>query len=323
MPLLRDDRDFDVAIQRTARQLGDLAPSFVEKDYWVTQVLRSLAVRFPGGFLFKGGTSLSKGYGIIERFSEDVDILVVPHAQATIRQMEALLREMTEAVAADLGLEWEAHRPPGRGRDAHRADHLRYTQLIQAGVDVGIRPDTVLLETGYSEGHEPAEMVTIRPLVAQLEQLNAGEYEDTIEFQVRALQPRRTLIEKLFALHHVATRAAAGERLEADRFGRHYYDVYKLLDHQATRRLLQHERAQFDHLVQEVERVSARHFGGTTPRPAGGFATSPAFDQGGDLELRNWLRDRYDQALVLVQPGVHRPTFGDVLQRIHQSSELL
>ena len=43
MPLLRNDRDFDVAIQQTARQLGDLAPSFVEQDYWVTQVLRSLA----------------------------------------------------------------------------------------------------------------------------------------------------------------------------------------------------------------------------------------------------------------------------------------
>ena len=273
--------------------------------------------------MFKGGTSLSKGYGIIERFSEDVDILVVPRAQATIREMEGLLGEMTVTVAGDLGLRWEEHRAPGRGRDANRGDHIRYVQLIKSGVEVGIRPDSVLLETGYSEGHEPAEMVTVSLLVAQLEGVNPEEYEDTREFRLRALQPRRTLIEKLFALHHVATLAAAGEFLESDRFGRHYYDVYKLLDHQPTSRLLQNEREQFDHLVLEVERVSARHFGGTTPRPEGGFATSPAFDQGDKTELRNWLRERYEQALVLLLPGVRRPTFGDVLKRIHRSAALL
>ena len=323
MPLLRDDRDFDAAIQRAAQQLGNLAPSFVEKDYWVTQVLRSLAAHYPGGFLFKGGTSLSKGYHIIERFSEDVDILVVPRARATVRQLEEHLQRMTEAVAADLGLDWEQQRPPGRGRNAHRADHLRYAQVIRAGLDIGIRPDTVLLETGYSEGHEPAEMVTIRPLLAELEGLNPGEYDDLNGFDVRALQPRRTLIEKLFALHHVATEAAAGRFLEADRFGRHYYDVYKLLDHQPTRQLLQNDRDEFDHLVLEVQRVSALHFGGTAPRPAGGFATSPAFDPGDDRELRAWLQERYNQALALLPAGIRRPTFGNVLQRVQQSADLL
>jgi predicted nucleotidyltransferase component of viral defense system len=105
--LLRDDDGFDVAIGRAAEALGGLDPSFVEKDYWVTQVLRALHTEYPGGFLFKGGTSLSKGYGIIERFSEDVDILVVPLAGASIRETEAHLRAITGAVAAYLGLEWE------------------------------------------------------------------------------------------------------------------------------------------------------------------------------------------------------------------------
>ncbi|HEX6508053.1 MAG TPA: nucleotidyl transferase AbiEii/AbiGii toxin family protein, partial [Chloroflexota bacterium] len=269
------------------------------------------------------GTSLSKGYGIIERFSEDVDILVVPPADATVRQKEARLLEMTEDVAQELGLEWEEHRPPGRGQVAHRADHVRYVPLIRAAVDVGIRPDSVLLEPGYSEGHEPSEMVTIHPLVAQAPGVNPADYDDTSDFTVRALQPRRTLVEKLFALHHVATQAAAGEFLEVGRFGRHYYDVYKLLDHRATRQLLENHREQFDHLVREVQRVSALHFGGTTARPEGGFATSPAFDQGDNEELRTWLRQQYDQALVLVQPGVRPPTFREVLRRVQQSAALL
>ena len=57
-----------------------LHSQFVEKDYWVTQTLRILYEDYPGHFIFKGGTSLSKGFGLIERFSEDVDVLVVGEA---------------------------------------------------------------------------------------------------------------------------------------------------------------------------------------------------------------------------------------------------
>lgn len=102
MGLLRDDPEFATALGQAARDLGDLDPSFVEKDYWVTQVLRALHAEYPGAFLFKGGTSLSKGYGIIERFSEDVDILVVPPAGASNREREAHLRAITGAIAAHL-----------------------------------------------------------------------------------------------------------------------------------------------------------------------------------------------------------------------------
>jgi Nucleotidyl transferase AbiEii toxin, Type IV TA system len=97
MTLFGDEDGFDVAIGRAAGALGDLDPSFVEKDYWVTQVLRVLQTEYPGDFFFKGGTSLSKGYDIIERFSEDVDILVVPLAGASIREGEAHLRAITGA----------------------------------------------------------------------------------------------------------------------------------------------------------------------------------------------------------------------------------
>ena len=100
MALLRDaGDDFASAIDNAAQTLG-LAPTFVEKDYWVTQVLRELHVRYPGGFVFKGGTSLSKGYGLIDRFSEDVDILVLPAKDDSARAREKLLASISIDVAS-------------------------------------------------------------------------------------------------------------------------------------------------------------------------------------------------------------------------------
>lgn len=264
MGLLRDDSEFATALGQAARDLGDLDPSFVEKDYWVTQVLRALYDEYPGAFLFKGGTSLSKGYGIIERFSEDVDILVVPPAGASNREREAHLRAITGAIAAHLELSWEEARQPGRGRDASRGDFIRYVPIVRARVSVGIGPGTVLLETGYAGGHEPAEMVSITPLLCAPLGIDPREFDDTSPFTLRALEPVRTLIEKLFALHHIGTLYLRGERREEERFGRHYYDVFKLLDHPPTVKRLRN-RDGFDQIVKDVERVSGslveRHHG--------------------------------------------------------------
>jgi len=60
----RDRPDFYASIDAAAERLG-FSAAIVEKDYWVTQALRILARDFPGDFIFKGGTSLSKGYGLI------------------------------------------------------------------------------------------------------------------------------------------------------------------------------------------------------------------------------------------------------------------
>ncbi len=152
MPLFREESDFADSITEAARRLR-LTRAFVEKDYWVTQVLRTLHLLFPGGFLVKGGTSLSKGYGIIDRFSEDVDILVVRYADHSAASAETRLLGMTAGVAGALGLAWETARDPGRGGEASRGDVLRYPVTGRdPGLDTGIRTDGVLLETGFSGG---------------------------------------------------------------------------------------------------------------------------------------------------------------------------
>lgn len=274
----------------------------------------------PGGFLFKGGTSLSKGYRIIERFSEDIDILVVPLAGASNRQREAHLRAITGAVAAYLGLPWEEARAPGRGRNASRGDYIRYEPRIHAPLRIGIGSGAVLLETGYSAGHEPAEMVRTTPLLCEPLGIDPNSYEDTQPFDLRALEPIRTLIEKLFALHHIATLWTQGDVRDQDRFGRHYYDVYRLLEHPQTVRRLHQDREDFGQLVAEVERLSDLHFGGTTPRPQAGFAASPACSPDRGSELRRWLEAKFKEGLDLLPRQAAAPSFGQVVQRVNQFS---
>lgn len=77
-PYLHDLGDFPDLIQIVAAELG-IVPQLVEKDYWIMHCLHGLTTL---GFSFelKGGTSLSKGFGIIERFSEDIDIHIDPVA---------------------------------------------------------------------------------------------------------------------------------------------------------------------------------------------------------------------------------------------------
>ena len=75
--LFRDLGEFGPTLDAAAERLG-ISPTAVEKDYWVSEVLRALGRDFVGDFIFKGGTSFSKGFRIVERFSEDIDVLVLP-----------------------------------------------------------------------------------------------------------------------------------------------------------------------------------------------------------------------------------------------------
>lgn len=265
----RDEPDFGGAVEAAAKANGLSDPAFVEKDYWVTELLRFLAAEYPHDITFKGGTSLSKGYGIIKRFSEDVDILVLPDRGSSNREREAKLLVITERASKHLALRWEEHRRPGRGRHASRGDLIVYESVFHA-ITSAIVQDGVLLETGYGDGHEPKEVAKIRPLVADVLGEEADDYVDTSLFAIGVLEPRRTLIEKLYAVHHAGSHFLE-EGGNLPRIGRHFYDIFQLLDHRDTIEKLKRERERFESLCGEVERISAVRFGGVTQRPAGGL----------------------------------------------------
>lgn len=77
MNLHHDIKLFSDTLRATSQHL-DIKLGFVEKDYWITLVLSRLATsKYVSESVFKGGTSLSKGFNLIERFSEDVDIAII------------------------------------------------------------------------------------------------------------------------------------------------------------------------------------------------------------------------------------------------------
>jgi predicted nucleotidyltransferase component of viral defense system len=69
MIVFRDSSEFGPALRSTAEGLG-IPAAAVEKDYWVSEILRAMSREFGNDFVFKGGTSLSKAYRIVERFSD-------------------------------------------------------------------------------------------------------------------------------------------------------------------------------------------------------------------------------------------------------------
>ena len=101
MARFADLGEFAPTLDAAAERLG-ISPTAVEKDYWVSQVLRVLGRDFGGDFTFKGGTSLSKGYRLVERFSGDIDVLVLPGERGR-GATDTFMKAMADAAAAGVG----------------------------------------------------------------------------------------------------------------------------------------------------------------------------------------------------------------------------
>lgn len=93
---LFEHRDFEQAVIQASEHFGarGLRPALVEKDYYVTEALRIIAGTYGDKVIFKGGTSLAKGWNLIRRFSEDVDIFLDPRAFDPVLGKRGIDREL-------------------------------------------------------------------------------------------------------------------------------------------------------------------------------------------------------------------------------------
>ena len=269
--LLRLDADaFDALRDRCAEEFH-VDPGAIEKDYWATEVLRSVAV--PLGvvtqLIFKGGTSLSKAYKLIERFSEDIDIIVVIPPETSGNARKNTLRNLAARVDHDLGLTSD--------REAEGSGYLnaRYATPDRAPVDY--LTSGVLLEMGTRGGPAPNESRVVRALMSEtaerLDATSLAEYSDLSPFDVTVLAPERTLAEKLAFLHH---RATTNDVVVLAQGARHLYDVAMMLRHDYICDRLSAEV--MHELMKDVDARSEAAGWGYTPRPSSGFAASIAFD---------------------------------------------
>lgn len=315
-----DLSEFGPTLDAAAERLG-ISPTAVEKDYCVSQVLRVLAHSFNGDFIFKGGTSLSKGYRLVERFSEDIDVLVLPGERGR-GATDKLMKAMADSAATGVG--GSASGVGGSETGRHRSYEITYpasrkpTALIRT---------SVLLEMGVRGGPHPHTSVPISCLLGDaLEAAGAdiGQFDDLKPFEVAVLHPGRTLLEKLVLIHALAQQLAAHIDAPIDRrSGRHFYDVYQLLgDHQVLDLLA--DRDQTEAVMRSVEEINRAFFGGdgVEVRPASGFATCPAFDSTNAISTR--LRAAYEATMPELYFGTSPlPTWEQVCSRVAALHELL
>lgn len=222
--------DFDQAVLQAAEHFRSrgLRPAVIEKDYYVTEALRIIAAMAGDKIIFKGGTSLSKGWNLIQRFSEDIDIFLDPAAfepalgkRAIDRELKGL-RDSVDGHPALTFLAKESQTIGGFGR----ADRFSYKQHFGGVGEVAAH---VLLEAGTASGRQPTAVVELHSYIGQYfheRGLSLGA-EDEGAFSMRLLHFRRTFVEKLFAIHGKV------ELLKRDgrpigQYARHYYDLFQL-----------------------------------------------------------------------------------------------
>jgi hypothetical protein len=316
----RDLDEFGPTIIAAADQLG-ISPTAVEKDYWATQVLLALQRGFGSDFVFKGGTSLSKGYGILERFSDDLDILVLPRGRGK-GSTDRLMKSMGQAAAEAAGGQAQGY--GGSETGIHRAYRVSYPAVHEPTDAIAT---SVLLEMGVRGGPNPREQVSISGLLSAAlaaADTDLREYDDLSPFEVALLHPGRTLLEKLYVIDGLARKVSAGklntEKLR--RNGRHFYDVHKLLGSQQVLDLLA-DGDLVEQIMTSIEETSQEQFQATEElRPAGGFAASEAFAS--DSDVSRQMRRAYERIMPALYFGADPlPEWDDICARVQTYRDLL
>ncbi len=199
--------------------------SFVEKDYWITLVLSRLAnSKYVDDSVFKGGTSLSKGYNLIERFSEDIDIAIINDKGKTANEIKTLIRTIEKEITPDL-TELQMDGVTSKG------SRFRKTLFEYVTTDKGNANNKLIVEINSFANPFPYQRLTIQSMVFDF--LMQTKNEKHIEqynlqsFEVNVLNKEQTLLEKLVSLLRFSFEENAAERISEKL--RHFYDLYYLM----------------------------------------------------------------------------------------------
>jgi hypothetical protein len=311
--------DFRDLIVITASELR-IIPELVEKDYWVTCVLRVLArdSSVEKQIIFKGGTSLSKGWKLIDRFSEDVDLLTTgpgfsaPPGKAA---RAALFRRIIECVERETPL----NRPSVEGLPPEEREFLCFKGQSNCSVRLplpgrkigrGSNPvDYVFLEMGFRGGTHPIDTVRLNSLIGEAILVGrAGgpdrlsDYaEDFRPFEFVLLHPTRTFVEKLLALDAGFARGIDHVRT------RHYSDVCSLYTRFPEMSTFV-RGCEFRKLARDAIEIGNENFG-TKVDPDLNLAKSPALDL--KPEQIEVLERQYKAEAAYYFKG--QPAFGELL----------
>ena len=219
MNLHTDKKTFTDIIDTVSEETST-ARDIIEKDYYVTLIMKEF-FSDEEGLVFKGGTSLSKGYHLINRFSEDIDLNYIDH-NALSRSKRKQIKYALKDVAERCGLQISNFEDTRSNRDFNRYE-IEYEKSYPSST---ILKSNVIVEIAYQERSYPCEKVMINSLIG--EYLSSREVKDIIDrydlhpFEVTIQSCIRTFIDKMFAL---CDYYFANNIIE---HSRHLYDLHKI-----------------------------------------------------------------------------------------------
>lgn len=239
---LSDEQRKLVVSQASAKE--GINANLVEKDWWVCQVLKALySLPCAGNISFKGGTSLSKCWKLIERFSEDVDIAIdreflgfsgnLSKTQISDKLRRAACSYVREKLQYELR---DALIANGIGEDDFKI-HVNITPITTTD------PETIEVEYPSLFGNNPyirniikievsgrsmSEPVAEKTLQSIIDETFPDAVFAEQGFKVRAVLPERTFLEKIFLLHEEFSKPT--ENIRVERMSRHMYDIGQILN---------------------------------------------------------------------------------------------
>ena len=256
------EQDRITVFAETADRLGTL-PKYIEKDFWVCVVLCLLFNNLPDGhpkLLFKGATSLSKAFGLVRRFSEDIDIVVYRKGLGFERERDPILaanlsnkkrKKLFEELRAKCSnyiltdLKTDLIKlvdqisedclvyPDPKDTD-HQTLLVEYPSLYPES-DLAYVAPQVKIEGGARSALDPNSVHTITPYIAE----EIPDWSLDVE-NITVIKPERTYLDKLLILHGVHCGYRDGKRMptEKQRISRHYYDVAMITETETGRSAL-------------------------------------------------------------------------------------
>ena len=239
MTLDKDRTQFSDAIRATSEYFGIL-PVYVEKDYWISRILQQLSrSSYAKSVVWKGGTSLSKGFGLIDRFSSDIDIAVLAEGMNG-NQIKTLISKVNKQMAEGVP-EREMEGETSKGSRYRKTYHFYDSTLSPKAQGMSLLGNYVIIEINSFANPYPYVRRSISSFIGQF--LSANGFDNLIEqydmhpFEVNVLDMRRTLCEKAVSLFRYSFAEPPTEGLRKKI--RHFYDLHFLLNVDECKEYLQ------------------------------------------------------------------------------------
>lgn len=238
-----------ILVLQQAEKQENINAQAIEKDWWVTNVLKALSQSSCAPALsFKGGTSLSKAWGLIERFSEDVD-LALSHRYFGIEKTNKSQREKLRKLSRKFIVEQLSHELEDAltvlGIKDFSAEPVTMAQTIKGRQTIDSDKDPTVLNVKYRSVlssplpyilpqvkieisclsmEEPVEVKEISSIISRY----YPSQDDDSHGKISTVVPTRTFLEKVFLLHEEFQR----QHPRSHRMSRHLYDIEQLMDTQ-------------------------------------------------------------------------------------------